>query len=188
MSIEHHTGKPGISGHRASSRRWGRLLPLLAGLGVTLGGCESTGLHPLYMSQDGNLQPILQSIVVDPVPDRFGHYVTDKLMTYLNGTGSDLPPRYHLIVVPRLATQAPLINTVSSTASAATLTTTVDYRLVPVGGGPPVAQGSVTSAADYDRSLQRFANIRAARDAEIRDADTVAEQITQQIAAQLAVR
>ena len=43
--------------------------------------------------------------------------------------------------------------------------------------------GTVTSAADYDRSEQRFADIRAARDAEIRDAHTVADQITQQIAA-----
>jgi LPS-assembly lipoprotein len=151
-----------------------------------LAGCETTGLHPLYMSKGGNVQPLLASIVVDPIPDRFGHYLSDKLMTDLNGTGENAPPRYHLTVVPHLATQAPLINTVSQIATAATITTTATYRLVPVGGGEPVAQGTVTSAADYDRSLQRFANIRAARDAEIRNADTLAEQITQQIAAQLA--
>lgn len=163
-------------------------IPLAAAGALMLGGCDGVGLHPLYMSQGGNMQAMLQTIAVDPVPDRFGHYLTDKLMTDLNGTGSSVTPRYHLIVVPRLATQAPLVSTVSNTATAATVTATVDYRLVPVGGGAPVAQGTVTSAADYDRSLQRYANIRAARDAEIRDADTIAEQITQQVATQLAVR
>jgi LPS-assembly lipoprotein len=48
-----------------------------------------------------------------------------------------------------------------------------------------VARGTVTSFASYDRSAQRFANIRAARDAEIRDARTLADQLTTQVAAQL---
>ena len=43
----------------------------------------------------------------------------------------------------------------------------------------------MSSAATYDRSAQRYANIRAARDAEIRDAKTVADQITTRIAAAL---
>ena len=159
---------------------------LLAAL--ALGGCETTGLHPLYMSRGGDMQAILQSIAVDPIPDRFGHYLADKLVTDLNGTGATVMPRYHLIVVPHIAVQTPLINTVTTTASAATMTVNADYRLIPVGGGEPVAKGTVTSAASYDRSLQRFANIRAARDAEIRNADTVADQITQQVASQLATR
>ena len=171
----------------SSSSLRAAILPAVAGAALALAGCDGVGLHPLYMSRGGNLQPILETIAVDPVPDRFGHYLTDKLVTDLNGTGASVPPRYHLILVPRLGTQAPLINTVLSVATAATVTATVDYRLVPVGGGAPVAQGTVTSAADYDRSLQRYANVRAARDAEIRNADTVAEQITQQIATQLAV-
>lgn len=155
---------------------------------LALGGCETTGLHPLYMSRGGDMQAILQSIAVDPIPDRFGHYLGDKLVTDLNGTGATVLPRYHLIVVPHLAVQTALINTVTTTASAATMVVNADYRLVPVGGGEPVAKGTVTSAASYDRSLQRFANIRAARDAEIRNADTVADEITQQVAAQLATR
>ena len=159
---------------------------VVAALG--LGGCETTGLHPLYMSRGGDMQAILQSIAVDPIPDRFGHYLADKLVTGFNGTGSTVAPRYHLLVVPSIAVQTPLINTVTATASAATVTVNADYRLIPVGGGEPVARGTVASAATYDRSLQRFANIRAARDAEIRNAETVADQIVQQVAAQLATR
>lgn len=153
-----------------------------------LAGCESTGLHPLYASHGGVLQSELQAIVVDPIPDRLGHYLGDKLQTGLNGTGERVPPKYHLVVLPRIRVQTPLIDTVTARAQAASVITDVDYRLVPIGGGEPIARGTVTSAATYDRSEQRFADLRAARDAEIRDADTVADQIVQQVAAQLAVR
>ena len=53
------------------------------GAALALGGCEPTGLHPLYMSRGGDMQAILQSIAVDPIPDRFGHYLADKLVTDL---------------------------------------------------------------------------------------------------------
>lgn len=172
---------------------WSSDLARLAGCAIalaalTLGGCESTGLHPLYLSRGGDMQVRLQGIAVDPIPDRFGHYLADKLMTGFNGTGATVATRYHLIVVPHVSVQTPLINTVTATASAATVTVNADYRLIPVGGGEPVARGTVASAATYDRSLQRFANLRAARDAEIRNAETVADQIVQQVAAQIAVR
>jgi LPS-assembly lipoprotein len=162
----------------------------LAALGAALAsaGCESTGIHPLYASHGGNLQAELQSIAVDPIPDRLGHYLSDALQTDLNGTGTHVPPKYHLTIVPRQRVQTPLIDTVTERAQAASVITDVVYTLTAIGGGPPIATGTVTSAADYDRSEQRFANIRAARDAEIRDAHTVADQITQQIAAKLATR
>ena len=161
---------------------------LIAAVALPLVGCEGTGIHPVYMSHGGNLQAELEAIAVDPVPARLGHYLGDKLQSKLNGTGASVPPKYHLVLLPTLSSQTALIDTVSQRAQAATVITKVDYRLIPVGGGEPVAKGTVTSAATYDRSEQRFANIRASRDAEIRDADTVADQITQQIAAQLAVR
>ena len=41
------------------------------------------------------------------------------------------------------------------------------------------------ASRSYDRSAQRFANIRAARDAEIRDAKTLADELTTQIAAKI---
>lgn len=155
---------------------------------LLLGGCETVGLHPLYMSRGGDMQAVLQTIAVDPIPDRFGHYLADKLVSAFNGTGTTVAPRYHLVVIPRLSTQAPLISTTTQTATAATVIVNADFRLIPVGGGEPVAKGTVTSAATYNRSLQRFANIRAARDAEIRNAETVADGIATQVAAQLATR
>lgn len=151
-----------------------------------LGGCESSGIHPLYASRSNTLQAELQAIVVDPVPDRLGHYLEDALQTDLNGTGAHVAPKYHLKVVPSQRSQTALIDTVTQRAQAASVITVVTYTLTPIGATKPLLIGTVTSAADYDRSEQRFADIRAARDAEIRDAHTVADQITQQIAAKVA--
>ena len=162
--------------------------PAALALGAALAGCESTGIHPLYASRGGSLQAELQAIAVDPIPDRLGHYLGDALQTNLNGTGSHVPPKYHLTITPKERIQTALIDTVTQRAQAASVITDVSFQLTPLGGGAPVAVGTVTSAADYDRSEQRFANIRAARDAEIRDAHTVADQIVQQIAAKLATR
>ena len=160
----------------------------LTAVAMLVAGCESTGIRPLYASRGGTLQAELQAIAVDPIPDRLGHYIGDALKTNLNGTGSTVVPKYHLIVLPKERVQTALIDTVSQRAQSGTVITEINYRLVPIGGGAPLASGTVTSAANYDRTEQRFANIRAARDAEIRDAHIVADQITQQISAKLAVQ
>jgi LPS-assembly lipoprotein len=59
---------------------------------------------------------------------------------------------------------------------------------MPVGAASdavPLAKGFVVSLSDYDRSSNRFANVRAARDAEIRNAKNLAEQIRSRIAAEI---
>lgn len=158
----------------------------LLGCGVGLAGCESTGIRPLYASRGGSMQAELQSIAVEPIPDRLGHYLGDALQTNLNGTGARVAPKYSLVVKPNQRIQTALIDTVTGRPQAASVITVVNYTLTPIGASTPILSGTVTSAADYDRSVQRFADIRAARDAEIRDAHTVADQIAQQIAAKLA--
>ena len=165
-----------------------RRLGVAAAALMLLAGCESTGIHPLYASRSGTLQTELQAIKVDPIPDRLGHYIGDALQTNFNGTGAVVAPKYHLTVIAKERVQTPLIDTVTARAQAASVITDVTYRLTSLGGGEPITSGTVTSAATYDRSEQRFANIRAARDAEIRDAKTIADQIAQQVAAKLATQ
>jgi LPS-assembly lipoprotein len=48
-----------------------------------------------------------------------------------------------------------------------------------------VTQGTATGTTSYDRFPQRFANVRAARDAEIRLAKLLAEQVKTRLAATL---
>ena len=51
-----------------------------------------------------------------------------------------------------------------------------------------VFQGEATTAAVYDRTLQGFANLRAARDAEIRLARALADEISLRVAAALGAK
>ena len=62
------------------------------------------------------------------------------------------------------------------------------FELYALGKDAPVMQGVAFSVAGYDRFSQRISNVRAARDAEIRDAKVIAEQIRTQIAARMASR
>ncbi len=149
-----------------------------------LTGC----LQPMYgMKVNGNnLDTELQAIYVNPIPDRVGHYLSNELIFALNGTGSSVPPRYQLSVTVRERVQTPLVGSVTGLAAAATVVTDADFTLLRMSDEAIISKGTATSAAGYDRSSQRFANLRAARDAEIRTAKALADQIRTRISAAVA--
>ena len=166
---------------RARRRRIG-LGGCAALLTLGLGGCFT----PEYLGAGtGGVGDRLRTIAVDGVPDRLGHYLNDELITDLNGTGAAPTPRYHLQLSTAERVQTALVDITSQRAQDATVVTDVTWKLIPVGGVLPVLTGTVTSTATYDRSSQRFANIRAARDAEIRNAKTLADLITTQLSARI---
>ena len=147
-----------------------------------LGGC----LQPMYTTVGGNLGAELRAVAVDPVPERLGYYLHDQLVTNLNGTGARVDPKYRLVVTPHERVQSALVDITTQRPQNGNVVTDVDYKLFPIGSDAPIATGTVTSSAAYDRSEQRFANIRASQDAEKRDAKTVADQITTRVAAAIA--
>ncbi|ACB93880.1 LPS assembly lipoprotein LptE [Beijerinckia indica] len=175
---------------REKIRRCASRLPrqaLIAGFGsLLLAGC----LQPVYgpLSAGGSVESELQAIQIDPISDRLGHYLGNELIFNLNGTGSHVPPKYRLKVVVFESVQTPLIDTVSGRASAATVVVNAIYILTPVGGDVPITKGTATVTASYDRNSQRFANLRAARDAEIRDAKALADQIRLRLATAFAAK
>jgi LPS-assembly lipoprotein len=129
----------------------------------------------------------MQAIKVEPIPDRLGHYVENELIFALNGTGSSPTPKYRLVVSLRERMTTPVINTFTGQAEAGDVNVDAFYKLLPVaGGGEAIAAGNVTQFVVYDRTSQRLSNVRAARDAEIRNAKTLADQIRTRIAVALA--
>ena len=155
------------------------ILALCAMLGLS--GC----LQPLYGKLDGHLNDELQSIAVDPIPDRIGHYLGNELIFAFNGTGSEISPKYRLHVSLIEKVQTPLVDTFAGRASAATIYVEANYKLTSLVDGKSIAEGTATGLASYDRTAQRFANLRAARDTEIRNAKALADQIRTRIAAAL---
>lgn len=159
-----------------------RTAAILFVLVAPLAGC----LQPMYGGPAGQaLVEDLRAIKVEPIPERIGHYLANDLIFALNGTGSTVEPRYRLVVNVRQRVQAPLVDTVSGRATSGMLIVDADYRLLPVAGGAPVASGVAFTTASYDRTSQRFANLRAARDAEIRSARALADQIRTRLAIDL---
>lgn len=162
--------------------RFGRL-GLVLSVGLTTSGC----LQPMYGGVQGEgLRADMSAIAIEPIPDRLGHYLANELRFGLNGTGSDVSPKYKLTIAIRERVQTPLVDTISGRATAGSVVVDADYKLVQIGSGATVTEGVAFTVASYDRSSQRFANIRAARDAEIRDAKALAEQIKTRLAIALA--
>lgn len=168
-----------------------RLLLVLASFSAALplAGC----IQPLYAPagpgfDSSPLAAEMQAIAVDEIPDRLGHYVRNELIFGLNGTGSEPAPRYRLSVRMRERVQTPILDTVTGRATSATVIVDAEYRLVTVPGDVEVTKGVAFNIASYDRFSNRFANVRAARDAEIRDARVIADSIRTRIATALATR
>lgn len=167
---------------RWSLRRLARLA-LVIGLPLPAMGC----IHPLYgpTASGEALQTKLSGIVIDRVPDRLGHYLVQELGFDLNGSGTEGKARYRLALGATETVQSSIVSTVTGLATSATLIGTANYVLTEVTTGKQIVAGSAIATATYTRNDQRFASLRAARDAEIRVAEQLAEQIRTRLAAKL---
>jgi len=170
--------------------RFRRLAMMCAALfALPLAGCLQPLYAPAGMGFDSApLAAELQAIAVDEIPQRLGHYVRNELIFGLNGTGSQPPPRYRLMVVLRERVQTPILDTVTGRATSATVIVDAEFRLVTWPENVEITKGVAFNVASYDRFSNRFTNVRAARDAEIRNARVIAESIRTRIATVLAAR
>ncbi len=166
--------------------RRGFSFAVLALAASALSGC----IQPLYGPLSANPQMVedLQAIEIAPINERLGHYVRNELIFAFNGTGSQVPPRYRLKVLLRENARTPIIDTVTSRATSATVVVDAEYQLVALPAETEVTKGVAFNIASYDRFSNRLTNIRAARDAEIRDAKTIADEIRTRIATALTAR
>ncbi|MGO8737953.1 hypothetical protein [Rhodoblastus sp.] len=174
------------TGTRFWSARWRN-----AGLGVMislgLAGC----VEPLYGTRlgGGSVAEEMRAIKVEPIQGRIGHYLANNLIFDLNGSGSAPTIKYRLVVMVRERLSTPIYNSVTGEAEAGDVNVDADYKLYKVAGdSQPITSGTVSQFVVYDRSTQRLSNVRAARDAEIRNAETLAEQLSIRIAVALSKR
>ncbi len=159
--------------------------PAALALTLFLGGC----FQPLYSeSAHPGLVADLQAVEVVPIKDRIGHYLGDDLITNLNGTGSTPAAKYRLTVTLTEKTQTPTIESQTNTADSATVVSLAKFSLMKIEDEKVVFQGEATAAAVYDRTLQGFADLRAERDAEIRIARALADEIALRVAGALGAK
>ena len=149
---------------------------------LALGGC----FQPLYgEAAHPGLVEKMREVEVAPIPDRIGHYLGDDLIAKMNGSGETPPAKYRLAIKLTQISQTPTVESQINTADSATVVGTATFNLTRIDSGAVLYAGSATSAAVYDRTLQSYANLRAARDAEIRIARALADEIELRVAAAL---
>jgi LPS-assembly lipoprotein len=164
------------------------LAGLSAGLSVGLSGC----FRPLYgpTASGESLQTTLASIEVPEVewPNeqaRIGHYIRSELIYALNGSGAEVPKRYVLKLTLRETLSTPIVDAESGRANSAIVNGSLTYTLTSLDGTKVITQGTAVNTASYDRFQNRFATVRANRDAEIRLARVLVEQVRTRLQAAL---
>ncbi len=164
---------------------WSRGLRAVAAL--TLAGALAGCFQPLYSeAAHPGLADDVRAIEVVPIKDRIGHYLGNDLTSDLNGTGQTPPPKYRLTVTVSTGTSTPTVNSEINVATSATMTGEAKFTLNKVDGGAKVLEGNAVAAAAYDRSQERYNDLRAARDAEIRLARALSAEISLRVASGLA--
>jgi LPS-assembly lipoprotein len=171
---------------RKSTRR--RLLQGATGLLLLFG--PTACFRPLYgpTASGASLQDVLSAIDVQMPegPDgqqRLGHFLRSELIFDLDGSGQPRTKTYKLAISTSESVQGTTIDVTSGRANTAILNGSAAFKLTNADGTKVMLTGTSRSSATYYRDEQRFASVRAARDAEIRVAKQIADDIKQRIAA-----
>ncbi len=164
-----------------------RAAPLLALalVAALAGGCQ---VRPLYADRPGDADaaaavvPQLRQVAVEVQRDRIAQELMNQLIFALRGGAALEDPRYtlRLVVAARRSELGVQVREEVPTANLVTLTTT--FTVTDNVTGRVVASDTVYTTASYDFSSQRFANLRAERDAENRAARVAAEEIRTRLA------
>ena len=152
---------------------------------LTLGGC---GFQPLYAERPGggSAQDDLAAITIETQDTRLGQEIYNGLVFAFTGGGAPAPARYYLdLTISRALSDVGILE-ISGTPKTENLKVTVSFRLIDRASNEKLLEGQTFAEASFDRSNQRFANLRAERDAENRAARVIAADIRTRIAAYFA--
>ncbi len=162
---------------------------LAAALALAVAGC----FRPLYgpTASGVPVQSSLAAVEVAKVnvpqgQEQLSHYLRSELVFELDGSGTISQKNYRLTVNASEAVQITITDTITGRADAAMLNVTARYTLTSLDGKREVLTGLARTSATYFRDPQRYASVRAARDAEIRASKQIAEEIKNRIAAHFA--
>lgn len=152
------------------------------------GGC----FQPLYSdytasTTGGSIKRALRSVDIPEIKGLIGHYFRNELVFELDGSGEpDAQKTLKLEAAINESVEVVTIDYANGRADSAVLVATATWKVVRAGSAEVVSSGTNSVRVPYERSAQRFATVRAARDAQIRAAKNLAGIVKGQIAADLA--
>jgi LPS-assembly lipoprotein len=154
-------------------------------LAAAAGGCSFQPMYaqaPLFGSGP-SLRDALRDVEVAKIDGRIGNELRNDLIYELTGgEGNQHNAPYRLTLVANVSSFNPIIDTESGRPVAQMVSFDVTYRLHDVVKDRTVLTEQALARVSIDRSQQRYANLRALRDAENRAAKVVAEQIRSRLA------
>ena len=162
-----------------------RILLGLAGALLATGALGACQVRPVYAPVEGialGVQADLSGIDVMPVDGRTGQKLRNDLQFLFSG-GDVHGGKYEMYLRVKSKKSNLLVRVVSDKPRAQIVTLTASYELRRKGGEDTLVEGSFKREASLEWSDQRYANDRAAIDAENRAARELAEDIRTHIAA-----
>lgn len=151
------------------------------------GGC----FQPLYSDYTastvgGSVKTALRGIEIPEIKGLLGHNFRNELVFELDGSGDpDVRKTLKLEAVLGESVEIVTVDYANGRADSAVLVATASWKLTRLGSGEVVSNGVNSVRVPYERSSQRFATVRAARDAQVRAAKNLATIVRGQIAADI---
>lgn len=168
-------------------------LAAVAVLALGLAGCfrpvYGGGSTPAVTSKGavgGDVASELAAVDVKPLEGRVGGKLRNELIFMLRGGGAGAPVAYRLTIKLNQYGQSPVVDPLTNIPESRTVSLTADYELTRAGTLDVIASGHTVATASYFSGLQRFANVRAERDAEDRAAVQLAERVRARLQAYFA--
>ena len=153
---------------------------------LTLSGCFRP-LNGNFGKDSASLTAELAKIDIEATSksEVLNHYLLEDLRFELTGGNPSKEIRYKLIINSTDGLTVPVIESSSGRAEIGSIVSTVKYTLKRSDSGAILGSGTVSASATFDHMSQRFSSARARRDAQIRDAQVIAEELRIRIAALL---
>jgi LPS-assembly lipoprotein len=153
-------------------------------IAVALGGC----FQPMYgdrsLTGGPDVRAAMRDVEISAIDGRVGQEVRNDLIFELTGgEGNPAGAPYRMKLNVATSTFYPVIDLTSGRASAETVSLDVTYSVQNVANNKTLLTERALARVTIDRTQQRFARVRAVRDAENRAAKVVAEQIRSRLAA-----
>jgi LPS-assembly lipoprotein len=170
------------------SKAWNALALLV--LTGALGGC----FQPMYgqstlFGAGAKLRDEMRQVEILEIQGRLGQEIRNDLIFELTGgEGNPVGAPYKLAMTITSGSQTPLVDVQSGRATSETVVLDVTYRVLDVANDRIVLSEKALARISIDRSQQRYAGVRAVRDAQNRAAKLVAEQIRSRLASYFLTR
>ena len=163
---------------------------ILVAAALVVAGCQ---VRPLYLDAASqgprSPQPELMAISVDPPRNRTEQVMTNELSFLFRGDGSQpADPLYRLRFVIDTSDDQLAVELEEDLPAAILVTLNATFILSEIATERTLLTGAAKTTSSYDFSSQRFANVRAEKDARERAARSMAENIASRVAAYFAAK